>query len=76
MGYSKLSSQFKTFTISIDNIVIPKDIYHALEDEKWKAIIMDEMHALEANNKTWDIIYLPDAKNIVGNKWIFTVKYK
>ena len=72
LGYSHLSPQFKTFTISIDDIVIPRDTYHELQDEKWKAVVMDEMQALEANG-THDIVRLPNGKKIVGNKWVFTV---
>jgi len=34
VGYSKLPPQFKAFATNIDDIVIPKDIYHALQDEK------------------------------------------
>ena len=56
MGHSKLSPPFRAFTTSIDDIVIPKDIYHVLQDEKWKATVMDEMHALEAN-KIWELGY-------------------
>jgi len=33
------------------------------------------MRALK-KNRTWEVVDLPDGKNTVGNKWIFTVKYK
>jgi len=36
---------------------------------------MEEMHALEKNG-TWEIVKLPNGKNIIGNKWVFTVKYE
>ena len=42
---------------------------------KWKAVIRYEMQALEANG-TWNIVNLPTGKKVVGNKWVFTVKYQ
>ena len=43
LGYSNLSPQFKAFIASIDDIVIPRNIYHTLQDEKWKTTVMDDM---------------------------------
>ena len=57
------------------NDVIPRDIYHALQEEKWKAEVMKEMQALERND-TWEIVRLQDGEDTVGSKWVFTVKYK
>ena len=37
LGYSKLSPKFKLFTTNLDNIAIPRDIYHALQDDRWNA---------------------------------------
>jgi len=34
---------------------------------------MEEMTALN-DNKTWDIVLLPEGKKFVGCKWIFTTK--
>lgn len=36
--------------------------------------MIEKMRALE-KNKTWEIIRLPKGKEIVGWKWVFTVKY-
>lgn len=35
----------------------------------------EEMDALE-KNKTWEIVEKPKEKNLVGCKWVFTLKYK
>ena len=75
VGYSKLSPQFKAFTASIDELEIPKDIHHALQNEKWKEAVMNEMQALEANG-TWDIVKLLVGKKVVVSKWVFIVKYQ
>ena len=29
LGYSKLSPQFRAFTVNVDNVIIPKNIYNA-----------------------------------------------
>ena len=50
VGYSKLSPQFKAFSMSIEEVVIPKDINYALQDERWKEAMMNEVQALETNN--------------------------
>ena len=75
LGYSKLSPKFKLFTTNLDNIAIPRDIYHALQDDKWNAAVLEEMQALKKNG-TWEVVDLPNGKNTVGSKWIFTIKYK
>ena len=74
LGYSKLSSKFKAITESIDDEVVPKDIYCALQEEKWRKAVMEEMLALEKNG-TWEIVDLPYGKHTVGSKWVFTIKY-
>lgn len=33
-----------------------------------------EMGAMELN-KTWSVVSLPPGKNIVGCKWVYTIKY-
>ena len=39
LGYSRLSPYYKPFTVSLDSVAIPRDIYQALQDEKWKACL-------------------------------------
>ena len=74
MGYTKLSPKFKAFTESVDDEAIPKDIYSALQEEKWRKAVMEEMLALEKNG-TWEIMDLPYGKHTIGSKWVFTIKY-
>ena len=73
--YSNLSPSFKAFTISLDSVAIPRNVYQALQDENWKMAIIEEMAALEKNG-TWEIMDLPEGKKAVGSKWVFTLKYK
>ena len=37
--------------------------------------MIEEMDALE-KNKTWEIVNKPKMKDLVGCKWVFTLKYK
>ncbi|KAH9671758.1 retrovirus-related pol polyprotein from transposon RE1 [Citrus sinensis] len=52
---------------------LPKNIFDALKDPKWKKAMEDEYHAL-MKNKTWTLI--PNNQNckLIGNKWIYKVK--
>lgn len=45
-----------------------------MKSEKWTNAANEELHALELN-KTWVVESLPLGKNIVGCKWMFTIKY-
>jgi len=42
---------------------------------EWKKAINEEVNAL-VKNGTWEITKLPYGKNLIGYKWIFTVKIK
>ncbi|KAK1565704.1 hypothetical protein Q3G72_032922 [Acer saccharum] len=53
----------------------PNSIQEALRIPKWKATVVEEVKALE-KNKTWEVSKLPEGKNSVGCKWIFTVKHR
>lgn len=37
--------------------------------------MLDELTALK-QNQTWDLVNLPKGKNLVGCKWVHTIKYK
>jgi len=51
-----------------------KNIQEAMKVPKWKKVVLEEMKALK-KNRTWSVMPLPTGKNIVGCKWVFTVKY-
>ncbi|XP_038895913.1 uncharacterized protein LOC120084086 [Benincasa hispida] len=72
---SNLSFEFRAFIINLDTVTIPTNVHVAMEILEWKAVVMDEMKALETN-KTWDLMALPKGHNTFGCKWVFTVKYK
>nr|GEV09158.1 putative RNA-directed DNA polymerase [Tanacetum cinerariifolium] len=70
-----LSNNTKAFAVRLCSEEIPSSFKQALKSKKWKKAMDDEMKALK-KNKTWDQCALPQGKNPVGCRWIFTVKYK
>lgn len=53
---------------------IPSSAQVALQDKHWKLAMMEEYNALLMNN-TWSLVPPhPDLK-VVGNKWVFKIKY-
>lgn len=57
--------------ISIPNTY--EDAIQSPDREKWIEAMKDEINSIE-ENKTWDLVELPANKNLVDNKWVFTVK--
>lgn len=45
-----------------------------MTSDVWNKSVNVELDALE-QNRTWDVVTLPCGKNVVGCKWIFTIKY-
>ena len=52
---------------------IPTSVAEALNDPRWRQAMYEELEAL-ARNRTWDLIDASVAANIVGCKWVFTIK--
>ena len=75
VSFHKFSPAHKNFLMSLNSITIPKNVSEALSDENWKQAMNVEMKALE-QNKTWEMLSLPQGKKTVGCKWAFSVKYK
>ena len=41
-------------------------------DVKWDKAMDEEMDALDIN-ETWDLVPLPEGKNVIGCKWVYKV---
>ena len=52
-----------------------KHATQAIDSERWKNAIEEEMDALH-RNKTWDVVPIPKDRNVVGSKWVFKIKHK
>ncbi|KAK9200255.1 hypothetical protein WN944_015452 [Citrus x changshan-huyou] len=63
----------KTYLAVTQNLE-PQSVKAALIDIKWREAMQVEFDALQ-NNKTWTLVPREQAGKIVGNKWVFKVKY-
>lgn len=53
----------------------PQNAKEAMVSPNWKNAMDEEMASL-MKNETWDLVSLPEGKNIIDNRWVFTTKYK
>lgn len=74
VSYNNLSLSFYAFVTQMSGVVISNNVHEALKILEWKEAIFEEMKALEKNT-TWEPVYLPKGKIVVGCKWVFNVKY-
>lgn len=63
----------KTF-ISVIQDLEPTSVKEALVDQKWYMAIKDEYSALQ-RNETWTLVLTEATTKLIGNKWVFRVKY-
>jgi len=75
VSLDRLSPSHKNFIVSLNTFSIPNTLSEALSKEEWRTAMREEMDALE-KNQTWEIVEKPKGKNLVGCKWVFTLKYK
>ncbi|KAF3655650.1 putative UDP-N-acetylglucosamine/UDP-glucose/GDP-mannose transporter-like [Capsicum annuum] len=73
LSYHCLSSPHYAFVSSLSSISIPKTTGEALSHLGWKQAMIDEMSALHTSG-TWELVFLPAGKSIVGRRWVYTVK--
>ena len=53
----------------------PTTFKQAMLSPEFRKATDDELHAME-DNHTWLVVSLPPGNNVVGCKWVFTMKYK
>ena len=74
ISYDKLTPLFNSYICAYNLETEPKTFAQAIKSEKWTKAANEELQALE-DNKTWVVETLPEGKNVVGCKWVFTIKY-
>ena len=52
----------------------PTSVKVALSDPRWKQAMQAEFDALQIN-ETWELVPKETTQKIIGNKWVFRVKY-
>ncbi|KAH9684881.1 retrovirus-related pol polyprotein from transposon RE1 [Citrus sinensis] len=52
----------------------PTSVSQALTDPKWLKAMQEEFQALQANH-TWELVLPKAPVKVVGNKWVFRIKY-
>ena len=60
-------------TIAIMLIELPKSIEEALSSPEWYRAMKAEYDSLQ-KNEVWDIVEMPEGKNLVTGKWHFALK--
>ena len=75
VSYEGVSHKFCAFITELTTTEIPNNIYEALKQPRWRAIVEEEIQALEKNG-TWELSELPRGMRLVGCRWIFTIKHK
>ena len=74
VSYDKMNEPFQSYVFAYNAEIEPKTFRQAMKSEKWTKAANEELHALESNN-TCVVESLPEGKNVVGCKWVFTIKY-
>ena len=64
----------KSLFAKIDNKYEPSSFKEASKQEFWLEAMKVEYEAL-MKNETWDLVPYPNEKNVIGNKWIYKVKF-
>ncbi|KAL0303191.1 UNVERIFIED_CONTAM: Copia protein [Sesamum radiatum] len=79
VGYSDESKGYRLFDTRKQNSqfleIEPQNFDEAAKEEVWKKAMDEEIACIEKNHR-WDLVHLPDGKNVIGVKWIYKTKYK
>ena len=58
----------------IDNKNEPSLFKESLKHECWMEVMKVEYEQL-MKDETWDLVSYPNKRNVIGNQWIYKVKY-
>lgn len=58
----------------VEQHIEPKNVYEALQSQEWKQTMNEEFEALK-RNETWDWVPHSHKYKIVGNKWVYKIKF-
>ena len=72
--YDSYVARHCAYMAKIVHDVEPACFDDAIGDVKWEQAMDEEMAALDAN-VTWELVPLPNGKNVIGCKWVYKVKH-
>ena len=61
-------------TIQKRLVIDPISFDEAINEPEWCKVIDEELQDIK-KNETWDLIKLPEEKNVIGLKWVCRSKY-
>jgi len=73
LSFSHLSPTYFSFTTTLSSLSF-KSYRDAILDPEWKSNMDKKMIALHAN-ETCELTSLPSEKQIIGCRWIYTIKF-
>ena len=74
LAYDKLQSLYKFYALSYFSETEPTSFKYAMLSPNFRKATIEELQAM-GENKTWTVEPLPPGKNVVGCKWVYTIKY-
>ena len=74
MDCQHIGEEYKAFISALHSSSIPSSYDEAKVLNHWQHVMDVEMDAL-INDKTWELVTLPQNKRPVGCKWVYTIKY-
>lgn len=71
--YKALSDIYQSCSFAL-NVAEPVTYIEAAKSENWRTAMDEEIDAVKRND-TWELIDLPQNKNVIGLKWVYKIKY-
>ncbi|XP_071740022.1 uncharacterized mitochondrial protein AtMg00820-like [Rutidosis leptorrhynchoides] len=75
IAYGNLSNAAHKFNSALYSKKIPATVDQAMKSDKWRKAMEKEMEALKKSDTRKKCV-IPQGKKSVGNRWVFTIKYK
>jgi len=72
----RLPAHLKDYVLLTDEIEPKnfKEAHHSPNRGKWFEAMTEELKSI-SDNKTWELVDLPDERSAIGSKWVYKIKY-